>query len=128
MLSNVEREKLVLDLYYNQRKNVCQIAQEARISFRDIAAILKKKEAAAVNDDSSGNGNGIGVDNQQQNNDSNNNKSPNEKATQAYEFFSEGKTPVDVAVQLCLSEKEATRYYTNTILHRILEAKGPKRI
>jgi DNA-directed RNA polymerase specialized sigma subunit len=46
MLSNVEREKLVLDLYYNQRKNVRQIAQEARISFRDIAAILKKKEAA----------------------------------------------------------------------------------
>ena len=43
MLSNVEREKLVIDLYYNHRKNVrqiAQIAQEARISFRDIAAIL----------------------------------------------------------------------------------------
>ena len=48
-VSNVEREKLVIDLYYNQRKNVRQIAQEARISFRDIADILKKKEAA-VND------------------------------------------------------------------------------
>ena len=35
-------------MYYNQRKNVRQIAQEARISFRDIAAILKKKEAASV--------------------------------------------------------------------------------
>ena len=46
MLSNVEKEKLVIDLYYNQRKNVRQIAQEARMSFRDIAAILKKKEAA----------------------------------------------------------------------------------
>jgi hypothetical protein len=34
MLSNVEKEKLVIDLYYNQRKNVRQIAQEARISFR----------------------------------------------------------------------------------------------
>ena len=44
MLSNAEREKLVIDLYYNQRKNVLQIAQEARISFRDIAAILKKKD------------------------------------------------------------------------------------
>ena len=65
MLS-IEKEKLVIDLYYNQRKNVRQIAQEARISFRDIAAILKKKEAAAVNDDSGGNGNGLGVDNQQQ--------------------------------------------------------------
>ena len=44
MLNNVEKEKLVIHLYYNQRKNVRQIAQEARISFRDIAAILKKKE------------------------------------------------------------------------------------
>jgi DNA-directed RNA polymerase specialized sigma subunit len=35
MLSNVEKEKLIIDLYYNQRKNVRQIAQEARISFRD---------------------------------------------------------------------------------------------
>jgi hypothetical protein len=52
---NIEKEKLVIDLYYNQRKNVRQIAQEARISFRDIAAILKKKEAAEVN---GGNGNG----------------------------------------------------------------------
>ena len=52
MLS-IEKEKLVIDLYYNQRKNVRQIAQEARISFRDIAAILKK-----VNNDC-GNGNRI---------------------------------------------------------------------
>ena len=44
MLS-IEKEKLVIDLYYNQRKNVRQIAQEARISFRDISAIIKKKEA-----------------------------------------------------------------------------------
>ena len=68
MLNNVEKEKLVIDLYYNQLKNVRQIAQEARISFRDIATILKKKEAAAVNDGSGEGGNGIRVamDNQQQ--------------------------------------------------------------
>jgi DNA-directed RNA polymerase specialized sigma subunit len=54
MLNNAEREKLVIDLYYNQRKNVRQIAQEARMSFRDIAAILKKQEAAVNH----GNGNG----------------------------------------------------------------------
>jgi hypothetical protein len=58
MLSNLEKEKLVIDLYYNERKNVRQIAQEARMSFRDIAAILKKNEASAVND---GNGNGNGI-------------------------------------------------------------------
>ena len=43
---------------------------------------------------------------------SNNNKPANEKATQAYKLFSEGKKPVDVAIQLSLSEKEATRFYT----------------
>jgi hypothetical protein len=64
MLSNLEKERLVIDLYYNQRKNVRQIAQEARISFRDISAIIKKKEAADVNDIS---GTGIVlVDKQQQ--------------------------------------------------------------
>jgi predicted transcriptional regulator len=40
-----------------------------------------------------------------------NNKSPNEKATQAYKLYDEGKTPVEVAIQLGLSEKEATKYY-----------------
>jgi hypothetical protein len=62
----------------------------------------------------SGNGNGNGngnengiVDKQQQSNDSNN-KSPNEKATKAYKLFDEGKKPVDVAIRLDLSEKEAT--------------------
>ena len=108
MLNNVEKEKLVIDLYYNQRKNVRQIAQEARMSFRDIAAILKKKEAA-INDSGSGSGNGIVLvdkQQQQQSNDSNNNnKSPSEKATQAYKLFSEGNKPVHVAIELSLSEK-----------------------
>jgi hypothetical protein len=58
MLSNIEKEKLVIDLYYNQQKNVLQTAQEARMSFRDIAAILKKKEAAEVNDGSSSSSDG----------------------------------------------------------------------
>ena len=93
MLSNVEKEKLVIDLYYDQRKNVRQIAQEARISFRDIAAILKKKEAVAVNNgDGIGSGNGIivAMDNQQQQ-QSNGSSQYNQKSTQAYKLFSEGK-------------------------------------
>jgi hypothetical protein len=118
MLS-IEKEKLVIDLYYNQRKNVRQIAQEARISFRDISAIIKKKEAAVNDGDGNGSGNQNGivvVDNQQQHQQSdysnNNNKSPNEKAAKAYKLFDEGNKPVEVAIELSLSEKEATRYYT----------------
>ena len=42
----------------------------------------------------------------------NNNKSPNEKAAKAYKLFSEGKKPVEAAIQLSLSEKEVTKYYT----------------
>jgi predicted transcriptional regulator len=107
MLSNIEREKLVIDLYYNGRKNVRQIAQEARMSFRDIAAILKKKEAAAVNGDGSGSGSGIVA----MDKIGNVNSQSNQKSTQAYKLFSEGRKPVDVAIQLSLSEKEVTKYY-----------------
>ena len=46
------------------------------------------------------------------NSSNNNNNSPNEKATQSYKLFSEGKKPVEVAIQLSLSEKEGTRFYT----------------
>jgi hypothetical protein len=133
MLSNVEKEKLVIDLYYNQRKNVRQIAQEARISFRDIADILKKKEAAAVNGDGSGNGNGIRVamDNQQQQMGNSSSQS-SQKSIQAYKLFREGKKPVEVAIQLGLSEKEATRFYTEywrlkrlyNLYHVYQESKG----
>ena len=95
MLSNVEKEKLVIDLYYNQRKNVRQIAQEARMSFRDIAAILKKKETS-VNDGSSDGGDGLVKSNQ--------------KSTQAYKLYSEGYKPVEIAIQLGLPERQATKY------------------
>jgi hypothetical protein len=110
MLNNVEKEKLVIELYYNQQKNVRQIAQEARMSFRDIAAILKKKEAAAVNDDdSNGNGIGVAIDNQQQQ-IGNGSSQSNQKSTQSYKLFSEGYKPVEVAIQLSLSEKQVTKY------------------
>jgi hypothetical protein len=99
MLS-IEKEKLVIDLYYNQRKNVRQIAQEARISFRDISAIIKKKEAAV----NGGNGDG---------NDSNNKyySNPNEKATQAYKLFSEGKKPFEVAIELGIREAQVNKFF-----------------
>jgi hypothetical protein len=46
-------------------------------------------------------------------NDNNNNKSPNEKATQAYRLFSQGKKLSDVAIELGLREKEAS-YLVNS--------------
>jgi hypothetical protein len=41
-----ERERAILDLYHNQRKTIRDIAKEARMSFRDIGAILKKADEA----------------------------------------------------------------------------------
>ena len=92
-------------MYYTQRKNVRQIAQEARMSFRDIAAILKKEEAAAVND-GNGNGNGIRVVDNQQQQLGNGSSNSNQKSTQAYKLFSEGKRPVEVAIHLGLPERQ----------------------
>jgi hypothetical protein len=42
ILTRQERERLVLELYYNQGKTYREIAKEARISPRDIGAILNK--------------------------------------------------------------------------------------
>ena len=74
------------------------------MSLRDISTILRDNQ---VN-------HGIVItDNSKDNtNSNNNNKSPNEKASKAYKLFDEGNKPVEVAIELSLSEKEATRYYT----------------
>jgi hypothetical protein len=98
---HIGREKHVIELY-KQGKNTLDIAKELRMSLRDISIILRNNQ---VN-------HGIVVtDNTNDNINSINNKSPNEKATQAYKLYDEGKNPVEIAVQLCLSEKEVTRYY-----------------
>src|SRR6476646_10010434 len=87
-----EREKKVLELY-DQGKNTREIAKELRMSLRDIGFILKKGQVnhgiVTIMDDDGNN-----------NRSSNNNKPANEKATQAYKLFSEGKAPVEVAIQL----------------------------
>jgi transposase len=104
-----EREKVVLDLYYNQGKNIREIAQEARMSFRDIGTILNKAEEGRE---------------QNNNNDIENKKRQQEQeqqeqqlslSTQAYKLFSDGKSPIQVAVALNLKESEITRFYKEYI-------------
>ena len=43
IISDDEREKQVLDLHYNQRKNTRDIAKIMRMSFTKIGSILKKE-------------------------------------------------------------------------------------
>jgi transposase len=87
---HIRRERQVIELY-NQGKSTRDIAKELRMSLRDISIILKKHgvnhEIASTDDDG------------------NNNKkshSNNEKATLAYRLFSEGRKPVQVAIELNL--------------------------
>jgi transposase len=101
-MTRQEREKVVLDLYHNQGKNIREIAQEARMSFRDIGTILNKADEGRE---------------QNNNNDIENKKQQQEPqqqlslSTRAYKLFSEGKSPIQVAVALNQKESEITRFY-----------------
>jgi len=92
-----EREKQVLELY-DSGKSTRDIAKTLRMSLRDISFILKKNQ---VNQ-------GIVINDNVNNN---NNKSPNEKATQSYRLFSQGKKLVEVSIELGLRENEASKYF-----------------
>jgi transposase len=98
-----ERERLVLELY-NQGKTIREIAKEARMSFRDIGAILNK----AVEEKTEG-------IKQQENAEENCEQEQEQQhlslAAKAYKLFSDRKTPLEVAITLNLRESEATKFY-----------------
>ena len=80
----------MLDLY-NQGKSTREIAEEVRMSFRDIRAILNK----AIEEKETS-------------------KEQAEKmsqSTHAYKLFSECKSPVQVAIALNIREPEVARFY-----------------
>ena len=92
ILTRQERERLVLELY-NQGKTIREIAKEARMSFRDIGAILNK----AVGEKTEGS-------KEQE-------LQQLSLSSQAYKLFSNRKTPLEVAIALNLRESEATKFY-----------------
>lgn len=91
MLTRQDKEKLVIDLY-NQGMTIREISKEVRISFRDIGAILKKASRE--------------IDEKQEKE-----KQSLSQSAQAYRLYSEGKTPLEVAIELDLSESETTKFY-----------------
>ncbi|HZC50840.1 MAG TPA: sigma factor-like helix-turn-helix DNA-binding protein [Nitrososphaeraceae archaeon] len=106
ILTRQERERLVLDLYYNQGKTYREIAKEARISPRDIRVILNK----VVEEKTKGE-EGI---KQQDGAEKNQNQEQEQQlslSTQAYKLFSDRRTPLEVAIALNLRESETTKYY-----------------
>jgi hypothetical protein len=91
MLTRQEKERLVIELY-NQGKTIRDIAREVRMSFRDIGLILKKASG----------------EKEEKQDKKQSLLSP---SSQAYKLFSEGKTPIEVAIALDLGEPETTKYY-----------------
>jgi hypothetical protein len=106
VLARQEKEKLILDLY-NQGKTYKQIAQTARVSPRDIKPVLEKAEKEREKE--------LGINTQEETNGSTGNQNHTQKKTsissQAYRLFSEGKTLLDVAIELNIKQPEATKYY-----------------
>jgi hypothetical protein len=102
ILTRKERERLVLDLYYNQGKTYREISKVARISPRDIGVILYKaveEKTERLKDEEQD-----GAEKHQQ-------QQQLSLSAQAYKLFSERKTPLQVAVALNLKESEATNFY-----------------
>jgi transposase len=96
-ITKQDRQKLVLELY-KQGKSIREIAQEARMSFRDIGSILNKAdEAQRKEQEQQGIDDNVSDKNQQQQGQEQQHLS---LATQAYKHFTEGKTPIEVAVAL----------------------------
>ena len=102
MLTRQEREQIVLDLY-NQGKTIRDIAKQVRISFRDIGAVLKKEEEKERQKRQ--------LENNIASSGSDNDQRDSSSSTQAYKLFSQAKTPVEVAIELGLNEKQVTKHY-----------------
>jgi transposase len=94
------RERQVRELY-NQGKSTRDIAKELRMSLRDISIILRKKQVS----------HGIVITKDNGNGNNNNNKPLNEKYTQAYKLFSEGKKPFEVAIELGIRETQVNKFF-----------------
>ena len=86
-----DRRKRVIDLYFNRHKTYAEIAEIERISPRDIHAIIREEETRRQK-----------YQHQQK---------QEEISSKAYELFSGGKNPVEVAIALNLREPDATKYY-----------------
>jgi hypothetical protein len=102
ILTRQERERLVLDLYYNQGKTYREISKVARISPRDIGIILNK----AIEDKKTERSKEV-----QDSNEKHQQHQQLSLSAQAYKLFSDRKTPLEVAIALNLRESEATKFY-----------------
>jgi transposase len=96
MLNRTEKEQRVIELY-QQGKTIREIAQEVHMSFGNIGSIIRK--VTGLQDDDS-------ISKEQD-------KAPTtlSKESQALKLFLDGKTPIDVAIELDLKADEVNKIY-----------------
>ncbi len=99
-MTRQEKERLVLDLY-NQGKTIREIAKQARMSFRDIGVILNK-----VNEEKTKQSKEEGIKQQDDNGGEKNKEEHLSLSSKAYKLFSDRKTPLEVAIELNLSQRQ----------------------
>ena len=92
VLSREEKEKMVLDLYYNRSYTYKQLTRELRMSPNQLREIIKRHE--------------------EKNDAIANKKKELSLSSQAYKLFSEGKTNVEVAIKLDLPQEQVTRLHS----------------
>jgi DNA-binding CsgD family transcriptional regulator len=92
-----ERRKHVIDLYFNQHKTYAEIAEIEKMSPRDIHTIIKEELARRQK-----------YKDQQQ-------------SAEAYRLFSEGKTRVQVAIELNLPASKVSKLYIDYLKLRGLD-------
>ena len=103
-LNKFEKEKRVIELH-NQGKTIRDIAKEVHMSFRDISKIIKSYDKKIRL---------YGTKEEEQENilSSQNTTTKHSKQNQAYRLFLNGKTPVQVAMDLNLDFQRVRRYWT----------------
>jgi hypothetical protein len=90
VLSRQEKEKMVLDLYYNRGYTYKQLTRELRMSPNQLREIIKRHE--------------------DKNDAIANKKKMLSLSSQAYKLFLEGKTNVEVAIKLDLPQEQVTQF------------------
>jgi hypothetical protein len=88
------RKERVRHLYYEEGKTMREIAKIERMSIRDISKIIKEEEA------------------RRQSHETDSQKLLEGKiSAAAYSLFGKGKTPVEVAIELELTEPQVSKFY-----------------
>lgn len=106
-----EAKRRIIDLYLNQHKTIREIARITKKSSRDIIVVLRNSEHKPKEEE---NNKACGNNTGDLNSGNEETKHRDENLplyTKAYQLFSEGKKPKDVAITLRLSEAEATKFY-----------------